>query len=290
MLMTVKLASINLEVADPQSSKRFYLEGLGMTENTKRSHGDGFVYLESAGADITIAKPEAGGKAEPSPTMEMGFETSDLADTRTRLERIATSTVESKSMGWGEVIEERKRIFAVSGPGSAPTSRVLSLARDLRLAGRGLLPRQRRVFRSRFSRPRQRSPRRREPRTESTAVPDYAALRRSTVLRQYGGPRGGERSGTHVGSPMPARKRAMLSGFLTSAMSFIRPLHLGHSRTSTAKVRASSSAHGRYVAARFGFAGSAATSSLDAVAAGLGRPMRDRHALADASTPAYFTV
>jgi hypothetical protein len=68
----------------------------------------------------------------------------------------------------------------------------------------------------------------------------------------------------------------MLSGFFTSAMSFIRPLHLGHSRTSTANVRARSSAHGRYVAARFGFAASAAMSSLDAIGAGLGRPMRDR--------------
>ncbi len=39
----------------------------------------------------------------------------------------------------------------------------------------------------------------------------------------------------------------MLAGFFTSAMSFMRPLHFGHSRTSTANVRARSSAHGRYV-------------------------------------------
>jgi hypothetical protein len=39
--------------------------------------------------------------------------------------------------------------------------------------------------------------------------------------------------------------RAMLAGSLTSASSLIRPWHLGQARTSTAKVRAKSSAHGR---------------------------------------------
>ncbi len=50
-----------------------------------------------------------------------------------------------------------------------------------------------------------------------------------------------------IGSPVPARNRATLSGFFTSAMSFNRPLHFGHSRTSTANVR-----RGRRAASRAG--------------------------------------
>ena len=69
--------------------------------------------------------------------------------------------------------------------------------------------------------------------------------RRSTRLFQYGGPRPGDRRGTSVASPTVARCRAMLAGSLTSASSLIRPWHLGQARTSTAKVRARSSAHGR---------------------------------------------
>ena len=58
------------------------------------------------------------------------------------------------------------------------------------------------------------------------------ALRRRTVLFQYGGPRLGERAGTSVGSPSAERKRAMFLGSVTMATSFIRPLQVGHSRTS----------------------------------------------------------
>jgi hypothetical protein len=45
--------------------------------------------------------------------------------------------------------------------------------------------------------------------------------------------------------PSAARKRAMLRGSVTMATSFILPLHAGHSSTSSANVRRSSSAQGR---------------------------------------------
>jgi hypothetical protein len=57
--------------------------------------------------------------------------------------------------------------------------------------------------------------------------------------------RPGERRGTSVASPTAARKRATFAGSSTVASNLIRPWHLGQSRTSTAKVRARSSAQGR---------------------------------------------
>ena len=97
----------------------------------------------------------------------------------------------------------------------------------------------------------------------------------------------------------------MLLGSVNIATSFMRPRHVGHSSTSTPKVRFKNSAHGRYVLARLGvYAGLPADSdgsgkflassgvSLVVVAvffSGDGR-MRERHGLAEASTPLYFTV
>jgi hypothetical protein len=49
-----------------------------------------------------------------------------------------------------------------------------------------------------------------------------------------------------VGSPRWRRKRATLLGLVTSAMSLMRPEHLGQVSTSMAKVRLRSSAQGRY--------------------------------------------
>jgi hypothetical protein len=49
-----------------------------------------------------------------------------------------------------------------------------------------------------------------------------------------------------MGSPSALKKRAMLLGAVRMASSFMRPLQVGHARTSTSNVRFRSSAHGRY--------------------------------------------
>ena len=104
--MKIKLATINLDVADPQASKRFYVDALGLTENVERSHPPSFVYLSSEGADVTLARPESNTRAEPSRTMELGFEVGDIAEARARLERHG-ARVSAKAMGWGDVVETR---------------------------------------------------------------------------------------------------------------------------------------------------------------------------------------
>ena len=100
-----KLATINLEVADPQRSKRFYVEALGLTENAERSHAPGFVYLESDGAGITLATSQEVPGAEPSRTMELGFEVDDLRAVEARFTEHGITGFRSQSMGWGDVLE-----------------------------------------------------------------------------------------------------------------------------------------------------------------------------------------
>ena len=103
--MKIKLHTINLEVADPQASKRFYIDALGMTENLQRSHPPGFVYLESAGANLTLATPQKTAAAEPSHTMEIGFEVDDLKELQARFAQQDVKGFAPQSMGWAEVLE-----------------------------------------------------------------------------------------------------------------------------------------------------------------------------------------
>ncbi len=105
--MNIKLASINLEVADPAQSKRFYVDVLGLVEDNRRSHPPGFVYLESDGCDMTIASPQEASGAEPSRTMELGFEVDDIAAMKAHLSACGIPDYREESMGWGEALELR---------------------------------------------------------------------------------------------------------------------------------------------------------------------------------------
>ena len=104
--MKINLHTVNLEVADPQSSKRFYIDALGLTENRDRSHPPGFVYLESEGGHLTLATPpEGAAKAEPSRTMEIGFKVDDLEALQARITHAGVAMFKPQSMGWAEVLE-----------------------------------------------------------------------------------------------------------------------------------------------------------------------------------------
>ena len=103
--MNIQLHTINLEVADPQRSKRFYIDALGMTENEQRSHPPGFVYLESAGGNVTLATPQDADAAEPSRTMELGFKADDFPALQARFAEQGIGGFESRGMGWADVLE-----------------------------------------------------------------------------------------------------------------------------------------------------------------------------------------
>ena len=133
------------------------------------------------------------------------------------------------------------------------------------------------------------TPTRRAAHAHASSAPP-SALRRSTVLRQYGGPRLGLRPGTSYGSPMPRRYARTLFGSVTIATSFIRPLHFGQWSTSIANVRASSSVQRRRAPRRFGFSSGSGSGGASGWSAAFRGAMRARHLCADASTPAYLTV
>ena len=105
--MEIKLASINLEVADPEQSKRFYRDVLGMVEDDRRSHPPGFVYLRSAGCDVTLGRPREESRAEPSNTMELAFEVDDIAAMKARLAALGIPDYREESMEWADLIELR---------------------------------------------------------------------------------------------------------------------------------------------------------------------------------------
>jgi catechol 2,3-dioxygenase-like lactoylglutathione lyase family enzyme len=107
--MKCKLQTVNLEVADPERSKRFYMDALGMAENAERSQPPGFVYLESDGCHITLAAAENGAIPAPSRAIELGFEVDDLAALRSHFSDLGIRDFEPQSMGWGEVVEGRDR-------------------------------------------------------------------------------------------------------------------------------------------------------------------------------------
>lgn len=103
--MTISLATVDLEVADPQASRRYYVDGLGLQEDARRSHPPDFVYLTSSGAGLTLARPDASTVARPSPTVELGFATDDVDAVERRLRAIGVASLERRSMGWGEALE-----------------------------------------------------------------------------------------------------------------------------------------------------------------------------------------
>ena len=105
--MKTKLATINLQVANPERSKRFYLDVLGMVEDTERSHAPVFIYLQSNGCDITLATPQEAHGAQPSRTIELGFEVDDIAAMKTHLSACGVRNYREESMGWDQALELR---------------------------------------------------------------------------------------------------------------------------------------------------------------------------------------
>jgi catechol 2,3-dioxygenase-like lactoylglutathione lyase family enzyme len=102
-----RLATINLQVASPERSKRFYVDVLGMAEDAERSHPPSFVYLRTEGCDVTLATPPESSGAEPSCTIELGFEVGDIAAMRAQLSAQKVRNLREESMGWGQAIELR---------------------------------------------------------------------------------------------------------------------------------------------------------------------------------------
>jgi hypothetical protein len=83
------------------------MDALGMIEDVGRSHPPAFVYLRSDGCDVTLATPQQAAGAQPSPTIELGFEVDDIAVMRAHLSALGIPDYREESMGWGEALELR---------------------------------------------------------------------------------------------------------------------------------------------------------------------------------------
>jgi len=105
--MRTKLATINLQVSDPQRAKKFYVDVLGMVEDTRSSHPPAFVYLRSEGCDMTLALPQESSCVEPARGIELGFEVDDIMAMRTHLSKSGVEDCRQQSMGWGDALELR---------------------------------------------------------------------------------------------------------------------------------------------------------------------------------------
>lgn len=105
--MKAKLATINLEVTDPERSKHFYVDLLGMVEDQRRSHAPSFMYLRSDGCDLTMTTFMGAPEARPAQTIELGFEVDDFPAMKAHLSTLGIADYREESMGWGDAIELR---------------------------------------------------------------------------------------------------------------------------------------------------------------------------------------
>lgn len=79
-----------------------HAEGLGLVEDTQRSHPPSFVLFRAGGSTLTLQDASAPGAAFGTSTgIELGFAVDDLADVRARLQARNTPVSDIQQMGWG---------------------------------------------------------------------------------------------------------------------------------------------------------------------------------------------
>jgi hypothetical protein len=83
------------------------MDALGMIEDARRSHPPAFVYLLSDGCDVRLATPQDASGAQPSRTIELGFEVEDIAAMRAHLAAHGIPDYREESLGWGETLKLR---------------------------------------------------------------------------------------------------------------------------------------------------------------------------------------
>ena len=106
--MSVRLSNINLFVADVAESARFYSTVFGLTWDQDCSAPTGFAYLDGGSISLTLQSPEAPGAVlGRADSVEVGFETDDLAALRAALEAAGVEVGPTQVMGWGSGFDAR---------------------------------------------------------------------------------------------------------------------------------------------------------------------------------------
>jgi catechol 2,3-dioxygenase-like lactoylglutathione lyase family enzyme len=100
--MATTLGNVNLFVRDLEQAKRFYTEGIGLVEDTERSHPPSFVLLQAGESTLTLQDASSPGAAfEPVASIELGFRVDNVDEVRTRLQAWNTVVSDVQHMGWG---------------------------------------------------------------------------------------------------------------------------------------------------------------------------------------------
>ena len=100
--MATTLGNVNLFVRDIEQARRFYVDGLGLVENTERSAPPSFVLLNAGDCTITLQDAAAPGAAfEAAASIELGFTVDDIEQARQRLRARGDTVSETQQMGWG---------------------------------------------------------------------------------------------------------------------------------------------------------------------------------------------
>lgn len=107
-VMATTLASINLFAQDVDRLKRFYTEGLGLTEDPDRSAPPGFYLLRAGSATLTLQTMKTpGAETGPAGSIELGFTVDDVAALAQRLTRLGYLVGRVQQMGWGTALDAR---------------------------------------------------------------------------------------------------------------------------------------------------------------------------------------
>ncbi len=105
--MPIRLATINLQAAQPERTAHFYRALFGFTPDEHRSQPPGFCYLRGPQCDLTVAATVTGEVPTRTTSLELGFETDDLEAMRRRIGDLGVPEVREEAMGWGDALELR---------------------------------------------------------------------------------------------------------------------------------------------------------------------------------------
>ena len=106
--MTTQLRNINLFVVDVAASAAFFAEGLGWTCDEQRSVPPGFALLQAGELTLTLQSPATpGAVVNQADSVELGFETDDVAGLRDRLAALGATVESVQTMGWGTACDVR---------------------------------------------------------------------------------------------------------------------------------------------------------------------------------------
>ncbi|MCU0490073.1 MAG: VOC family protein [Chloroflexaceae bacterium] len=106
--MAIRLGNINLFVQDIERARRFYVEALGLVEDSARSQPPGFYLLLAGGCTLTLQDASAPGAfAGSAESIEIGFAVDDVAAARQQVAAWGASVSDVQQMGWGGGFDAR---------------------------------------------------------------------------------------------------------------------------------------------------------------------------------------